>query len=208
MTTQYILSIDSGMSSGCALGKFDNENLYQLVKAWQVEGGLEGLLEWLHANLLPAFRELDWGSGAGSYPQGLDFGPTLAYKTLRSMPGVHVVAEKFQPINHENYALTRDSVEPLRCEGALIALGVMPHFPDPTWRQPKEMYLYGGRTLAEKKKRAYAFLKANQMYVTGKTVGCKDANDARSAILHGISYASRVLKHEPTSRMIQEFCHV
>lgn len=187
MTTQYILSIDSGMSSGFALGKFDNENPYQLVKAWQIEGGLEGLLEWLK-----------WHFTEG----------TLGWYVDITEDELLVISEKFQPINHENYALTRDSVEPLRCEGALIALGVMPHFPHPTWRQPKEMYLYGGRTLAEKKKSAYAFLKANQMHVTGKTVGCKDANDARSATLHGISYASRVLKHEPTSRMIQEFCHV
>lgn len=197
MTTQYILSIDSGMSSGFALGKFDNENPYQLVKAWQIEGGLDGLLRWLPSN--PSLKP-DLMDGDLYEHFGLN-GRLVQDRFV-------VVAEKFQPINHENYALTRDSVEPLRCEGALIALGVMPHFPHPTWRQPKEMYLYGGRTLGEKKKRAYAFLKANQMYVTGKTVGCKDANDARSAILHGISYASRVLKHEPTSRMIQEFCHV
>ena len=118
---------------------------------------------------------------------------------------VEVCSEKFVPLGGKGFAQTLASTEPLRREGALIALGVMPDYPDPRWRRPNSMYLYGGKNLAEKKKRSRQFLKDTGNYVTGKDVGCKDSNDAMSATLHGISYTAQVLKHEPTYRLISDW---
>ena len=189
---QYILSFDPGKSTGIALGKITDTEPYSLVKAWQFEGGLQSLVNWIH----------DHFEGHRPDVPGLFHLHGDEFENCRSF-NTHIISEKFQPISHENYALTRDSVEPLRCEGALVAMNVMLDFPHPTWRQPKEMYLYGGNSLAEKKKNAHAFLKNSGMHVTGKEFGLKDANDARSAILHGISYAARVLAHRPTFEAIR-----
>lgn len=190
---QYILSFDPGKSTGVALGRITDTEPYSLVKAWQFEGGLLSLIRWIH----------DHYEGHRPDVPGLFhlYGDEDEFQDCRSF-NTHIISEKFQPISHENYALTRDSVEPLRCEGALIAMNVMPDFPHASWRQPKEMYLYGGASLADKKKNAYEFLKKNGMHVTGKQFGLKDANDARSAILHGISYAARVLAHRPTFEVV------
>ena len=191
MADQYILSIDPGKSSGIALGVIGGNKPYDLVKAWQVEGGVVGLSEWLYDNFVSRsetdhdhwnFWELEQG--------GLD---------------ARVCSEKFTPLQNKGFAQTLDSTEPLRCEGALIALGVMPDYPAHEWRRPQVMYLYGGKTLAEKKKRGKDFLKSRGMYLTGKDVGRKDANDALSATWHGISYAAQILKHAPTFRAISDW---
>lgn len=176
-----ILSIDPGMSSGVALGVLDGDHPYTLEQAWQIEGG--------------AFSLLGWASGFVG----------TANLWVGDADDLEVVAEKFQPINHSNYALTTASVEPLRCEGVLLALDMMLDYPHETWRHPKDQYFIGGVDLADKKKRAHRFLKDNGMYVTGKTMGCADANDARSAILHGVSYAIKVLKHKPTHDMVTQW---
>lgn len=191
MNDRYILSFDTGLSSGIALGKYSETEPYSLVKAYQFTEGVAGLCNWLsdhfegHRQDVPGHFWINDGEGGwhGSFV-------------------TTIISEKFTPINHANYALTTASVEPLRCEGALVALGVMPDIPHKTWRRPSEMYIFGGDTLPEKKKRAYAWLKANGMYVTGKTVGQPNADDARSAIMHGISYLVKVEKHEPTWRLL------
>ena len=178
MSTHRILSFDPGLSTGIALGEYSDEKPYTLISAYQIPNGLAGLLQWLH-------------------------GP---YGVLKDRyADILTIAEKFQPINHSDYALTTASVEPLRCEGALVALNVMPDFPNPRWRRPAEQYFVGGVDLADKKKRAYAFLKDNGMYVTGKTVGCPDADDARSAILHGIAYVMKSQKNRATFEMVNNW---
>lgn len=108
------------------------------------------------------------------------------------------VSEKYVPLPGKGFHHTLDSVEPLRGEGVLIALGLMPDYPDPKWRRADRMYLHGGKSLAEKRKRSHRYLKESGYYVTGADVGCKDANDVRSAILHGLSYLAQVLNHRPT----------
>lgn len=141
----------------------------------QIEGGVLALVEWL---------KIHWPA-------------TLPIET--------VISEKFTPLSGGGFNQTLDSVEPLRGEGALIALGLMPDYPDPKWRRPDRQYLYGGGSLAEKKRRAHRFLKEAGFYVTGKDVGCKDANDARSAMLHGLSYLAQVVKHKPTYDLISDW---
>lgn len=181
MTLHRVLSIDSGISTGIALGEYGDEKPYTLVSVAQIEGGLSGFLEWVQG----PYRALE-----DRYPH---FSET------------RVIAEKFTPINHSDYALTIDSVEPLRIEGAMVALGIMPDYPDERWRRPAEMYFAGGVDLADKKRRAHAMLKSLGMRVTGKMVGCRDANDARSAILHGIAYVLHVEKSKATFDMVSNW---
>lgn len=108
------------------------------------------------------------------------------------------VSEKYVPLPGKGFHHTLDSVEPLRGEGVLIALGIMPDYPHSEWRRADRMYLHGGKSLTEKRKRSHRYLKESGYYVTGKDVGCADANDVRSAILHGLSYLMQVVGHKPT----------
>lgn len=163
-----------------------------LEKAWQVEGGTSGLIRWVNRGVLP-LRLV--GSGIYGTRGEIKFNA----ETLT------VISEKFTPLSGGGFNQTLDSVEPLRGEGALIALGLMPDYPDPKWRRPDRQYLYGGGSLAEKKRRAHRFLKDSGFYVTGRDVGCKDANDSRSAILHALSYLSQVGKHKPTYMLISNW---
>lgn len=182
MSDRYILSIDPGLSSGIALGFASETEPYSLIKVWQFGGGAKALAEWIE----------DWKNRRtlnGPLPDAIN----------------HTICEKFTPLQNAGFNLTLDSVEPLRGEGVLLALGVMPDHPDPTWRRPANMYKYGGKSLPEKKKRAYQFLKDNGMHLTGKTVGCPDAFDARSATLHGIAYAIDVLEHKPTFDLVSSW---
>ena len=172
---QFILSIDPGKSTGVAYGLVYLDMPYRLEEAWQFGGGLDGLLDAIPGPL----------SGV--------------------IPARHTICEKFQPISHANYSLTTDSVEPLRCEGALIALGIMADFPGPTWRKPADQYFVGGKTLPEKKKRSRKFLKDTGNYRLPKQLGAPDNNDAISATLHGINYAIKVLESKATFDLVREW---
>ena len=113
--------------------------------------------------------------------------------------GVQFVCEKFTP----RQALTLKSAEPLRIEGALVQMGIVPDYiqgeKNPQWQHPPAQYFCGGQSLAEKKKRSRGFLKKHDLHLTGKMVGCKDADDAISARLHAFAYMRRI-KHMPTLR--------
>lgn len=189
MTDQYILSIDPGKSSGIVLLAYNDREVW-LEGAWQFGGGVAGLIQWVVSTL-----NLDPGRDGLSVQQYL--------RSNNAEP--FIIAEKFTARNTQGFSYTTDSLEPLRGEGALIALGLMPDYPDPKWRRPDRQYLYGGANLAEKKRRAHRFLKDSGFYVTGKDVGCKDANDARSAMLHGLSYLAQVVKHKPTYDLISNW---
>lgn len=188
---KYVLACDPGKSSGFALVGYNKTEVW-LEKAWQVEGGVSGLIRWTNRGVLP-----------------LRLASSGIYGMLGSIKyhadDLTVISEKFTPLSGGGFNQTLDSVEPLRGEGALIALGLMPDYPDPKWRRPDRQYLYGGANLAEKKRRAHRFLKDSGFYVTGKDVGCKDANDARSAMLHGLSYLAQVVKHKPTYDLISNW---
>lgn len=187
MTDRYVLSIDPGKSTGIALGVFSETEPYRLRNVAQWEGGLIRLRD-------------EFNRTRGRLDESL--------ATLFGLSGVRVqdrwttICEKFTPLQNQGFNLTLDAVEPLRCEGWLVGEGWMPDYPDPTWRRPASMYKYGGKSLPEKKKRAYAFLKDSGMHITGTTVGQPDAFDARSATLHGISYVIDVLEHKPTFDLV------
>jgi hypothetical protein len=191
VTDQYILSIDPGKSSGVALIGYNDSDVW-LGRARQVEGGVSALVRWTARGVLP-LRLVN--SGIYGVLGGINY----------HAGNLTVISEKFTPLSGGGFNQTLDSVEPLRGEGALIALGLMPDYPDPKWRRPDRQYLYGGANLAEKKRRAHRFLKDSGFYVTGKDVGCKDANDARSAMLHGLSFLAQVVKHKPTYDLISNW---
>jgi hypothetical protein len=175
----YLLSIDPGKSSGIFLGHYSDTEPLTRVAVWQVEGGMQGLLDWFEANLID-HRE-----------------PLFGLKLAQSEDTVYV-AEKFTPLQNQGFSLTLDAVEPLRCEGALIALGLLPaEFPHNQWQRPNMMYWIHGTSLAEKKKASRAWLKTFGLLPTGKDVGCKDANDAVSASLHAFAYM-RKIRHTPS----------
>lgn len=185
MGSTCIISFDPGVSSGIAFGSYDVDRPYTLHKAWQFSGGLSGLLEWCNGITRSH-------TGWWHHDQWLGVEPVT-------------ISEKFTPLQNKGFSLTMDSAEPLRCEGALVALGLMPDYSasEARWQRPNQMYRYGGKSLVEKKRLAHLFLKENNMYVTGKTVGCPDANDARSAILHGVAYAAK--SNKPTFDMIADW---
>ena len=185
----HVLSIDPGKSSGLALGSYSDTEPYTLIKCWQIEGGPEGLYNW--------FNSYD-----GEVDEHVWFWVFKGVWTAGD--GLEVVAEKFTPLQNKGFAQTLDSTTPLVCEGVLMSLGVMPWYPEGNWRRPNEMYRYGGKDKKEKLKLARKFLKDHDMLPTGKTVGQKDANDAVSAILHGIAFLVKQ-KHGPTMKMILDW---
>ena len=119
----------------------------------------------------------------------------LEWVRSEDIPHDFVVSEKFTP----RQSLTLRAAEPLLIEGAMIALDIIdPYDPkSPSWNHPAQMYFTGGDDLAEKKKRAHKWLKDKGLYVTGKDVGCKDALDVRSSMLHAMVWF-RTRRHLPT----------
>lgn len=177
--TQFVLSIDPGVSSGIALLSFEEDSPAELVEGWQFTGGVGGLLKWWEAL------------------QGIPFNNPCA---VIFEDETRLIAEKFTARATKGFSYTTASLEPLRGEGALIALGLMPDYTvaEKRWRDPGLQYFAGGTGKAERKKRQHKFLKENGFYRTGKDLGTADADDFRSAVSHGIVYIARELKHKPT----------
>lgn len=193
--TDYVLSIDPGVSTGVALLSYEEDSSAELVKAWQFTSGVTGLLDWVDRHM----RIFE-----GDY----SFSPEGFYKPAIDWIDVDWICEKFTARNTRGFSYTTASLEPLRGEGALIALGLMPDYgasKTPQWRDPKYQYLVGGKDKADKKKRLHKFLKDSGFYVTGGMLGAADADDARSAIGHGLAYIARELKHKPTFDMVSEW---
>ena len=217
MTT--LISIDPGMSSGIAVGTYSDTEPFQLTHVFQIEGGLKGFVK--NVRLIEEEYAL-WGSlhigrksfnlwdtlysgcVCGSEDDDCDCPFDVAEEYG------DVICEKFTPRPNGKGGLTLASVEPLRIEGHLVGSGVMPDYPDKAWRQPSSQYFMcptRGMTLPEKKKAANRWLKENGFYFTGKDVGCKDADDARSATLHALSYLRKF--HRPTQeKYFKEEQHV
>lgn len=218
----YVLSIDPGLSTGIALLSYEEDSPAELVEGWQIGGGVTGLLGWLKDHYHAGWYDSEWGNEyapkiipSGGFGVGLyleDAIDTDVYdpdtdeyvEVIRNPKQVTVITEKFTARNTRGFAYTTASLEPLRGEGALIALGLMPDYTvaEKRWRDPSLQYFSGGSGKAERKKKQHAFLKANGFYRTGKDLGTTDADDYRSAVAHGISYLARELKHKPTFDMI------
>lgn len=198
MTT--LISIDPGTSSGIAVGTYSDTDPFKLTHVFQIEGGLKGFVKnvrlieetWGEYGYLSVMREM------------FDLWDTQNFgkESEAVVEQGEVICEKFTPRPNGKGGLTLASVEPLRIEGHLVGSGIMPDYPDKAWRQPPSQYFMcptRGMTLPEKKKAANKWLKDNGFYFTGKDVGCKDADDARSATLHALSYLRKF--HLPTQEL-------
>lgn len=211
--TEYVLSMDPGLSTGISLLSFEEDSPAELVQGWQFTGGVSGLIRWLGGH----WRNEDWDSynDQPAWPFFVDRGTGLYLRGSEEgdwpLERVRIVAEKFTARNTKGFSYTTASLEPLRGEGALIALGLMPDYTvaEKRWRDPNHQYLVGGKDRADKKRRMHAFLKANGFYRTNSDFPdspTKDvADDFRSATAHGINYIARELKHEPTWELIRSW---
>ena len=68
----YLLWIDPGMSTGVALGRYSDTKPYELVKAWQIPGGLVGFRDFFRSGQLlepeddgPASAQIGGGADDG-----------------------------------------------------------------------------------------------------------------------------------------------
>lgn len=179
-----LISIDPGMSTGMAVGTYSDTEPFKLTHFFQIEGGVEGFIS--SANM-----RFD----SGEY--GLDY---LNLKEVRISPNwmcpdrTTLIAEKFTARGGANsgFSYRTKDLEPLRVEGAMLAMGL-----DVTWVSPPQQYFSGGDGKAKKKQAQHRWLKENGLYVTGKMVGCDNADDVRSAIAHAIAFLVRS-RHKPT----------
>ena len=124
----------------------------------------------------------------------------LERMSLTNKMGATVICEKFTPRPHSGKSgLTLKSVEPLRIEGALVALGLMPDYTptDPRWGQPAAMYFHGGETLAAKKRNLREWLADNGIQITKEMTGGSNTDDAVSATAHMFRYMMDI-QHMPT----------
>lgn len=197
--TSYLLSIDPGKSTGVALFSYSESVPATLVTAWQFDGGLSGFLRW-HRDHTYEYIEgpevlINVKGDDGNFE---DIGDTmfgwLHYTT--------VVSEKFTPLQNRGFNLTLDSVEPLRIEGALVAMGLLPDYGPkvPSWQRPNEMYWVPGKNAVEKRRNQVAWVKERfpELHLTGKDVSAPDADDARSAIWHGMVWLRK--NHLPSAK--------
>lgn len=168
--TSTLLAFDPGMSTGWCHGTYTVGDPWRLERFGQIEGGLGGLMPWLH-----------WENPKADT----------------------VISERFVPLAGQGFSHTAKSVEPLRVEGALVALGYLPaDTNDPRWQRPASQYWVSGKNATEKRRKQKAWVKENhpELYKTGKKdLGTKDAEDYWSALFHSLAYM-RKIGHEPTIR--------
>lgn len=189
--TEYLLSVDPGRSTGITLWEVPDNTHAIMLGAWQFRDGLHGFLDWYRDHTDVGYGEV----------VGWLFHDAEVWGTVR-LHEVRAAVEKFTPLQNKGFSLTLDSVEPLRIEGALVAMGIVPDYaPDsPHWQRPNEMYWVPGKNAAEKRKRQTAWVKDRfpELHLTGKSVNAPDADDARSAQWHALAYLRR--NHLPSAR--------
>lgn len=181
--SKTLISIDPGKSSGVSVGTYSDTEPYKLTHAFQIEGGVEGFIGKVSSyftesrcpeNRLEIFDEV--------------------YDAEEIGKSVNVIIEKFTARGAGNaFSYRTDALEALRVEGAILAMGI-----DPIWRSPQHMYfMVPSGFKGNKKSLSHKWLKDNGLYVAPKEVGCKDADDVRSSILHAVSWL-RSIGHKPT----------
>lgn len=193
---RYLLSFDCGKSSGVTLWEYGEDQPANRIGAWQFGGGAEGLRDWIDEH----YNGDTWDARVE-----LDREPTWRFGEYASDDVeanlFRYVVEKFTPLQGKGFSLTLDSVEPLVGEGVLIANRLAPAYRNGVvqdcWQRPAEMYFCGGSTKVEKLKRSRAWLKDHGLLLTGKDVGCPDADDAISSTLHALAWF-RKMKHKTT----------
>lgn len=115
----------------------------------------------------------------------------------RAMDSVtRLVCEKWHP-RPTSRVYRLDELEPVRIEGMLQTdYGDVIMF-----RQPEQRHLFRETETFSK---SAAFLKWAGYWTTGSEVGCKDANDTNSAMMHLFGYL-RDNKHGPTISLLLDY---
>lgn len=172
-----LASVDPGYSSGGAILEVPPHESARLIEAFQVKNGVEGFVELLEK--LKNYQPETW------------------------------ICEKFSPRPSSVTGFSQDlkTTLPLVCEGIMIGSGIMPVYRPVVreWRSPSLQYVAGGNDKVSRRKNLHKFLKDSGFYVTGGMLGAADADDARSAIGHGLAYIARELKHKPTWELISSW---
>jgi hypothetical protein len=183
--TEYVLSIDPGLSSAIALLSYEPDDVPTLEYVTQFSGGAEAMSTWV-------IRRQDGGSAVEVLPDKLVF-PS------------DTICEAFTARATKGFSYTTASLEALPVIGGLVALGLVVRS-GPRYRSPKEQYLVGGKE-AQAKKRQHRFLEDSGYYIGRKEIGetLKDYDDARSATAHGLAYIAKVKRHKPTFDMISNW---
>lgn len=191
----YLLTFDPGMSTGITLGQYGEASPYDQLAFWQVQDGLSGLRSWW---------DFHWDDEESRwyFPEAKWFFDRSLFIPAES--AVHV-CEKFVPLPAPRTFKTAE-LEPIRIEGVIedrLDGNVI-------WQRSSAMVLSQQGVLpsmtarqktAQRKKASDNVLRLMGLWVTGKQVGLKDANDVNSAQKHAVAYL-RSIKHEPTVRMI------
>jgi len=169
--TKFLIAIDPGMSSGIAMFQYGEHKAAELVESEQIPGGVANFYE------SEIMERTGW-----------------IY-----ISDMTVICERFVPLSEDGFSHTSDSLEPLRIEGMLIGDGIMSaDYTDKRWQRASCQLITGSGSDTTRKQASNALLKEYGMWVTGVDVGQPDADDAISAIKHGIYYLKNVLKHRPT----------
>lgn len=182
---KYTLSIDPGWTWGAVLGQHDDDTPWERIDYWQRDGGVDSFIEWF-SPIAPTFNEVYYRDGLT-----FDFAPNVRlWEDL-----VTVIAEKFVLLPSPGRTPKTRDLEAYPIEGALKAM-----YSGTVWQRASCQNLAGGETPKERRKNTDKILKDYGLWLTGKNVGMKDANDVLSATRHALYYMMFTLKHEPTIR--------
>lgn len=198
---ETLISIDPGMSTGIVVGTYSSTDPFKILHSCQISGGVEGFLR-----AVSVYKGEDWNLNDylvlylpnNQRVEIYRYCPELECDECDNQRAT-VLVEKFTARGgaNQSFSYRTDALEPLRVEGAILALDLAPE-----WVDPRQQYFIGGKDKAEKKKRQHAWLKENGYYIAPKDVGSPDADDVRSATAHAISWLRRQ-KHEPTLEMFR-----
>lgn len=189
-----LISIDGGLSTGISVGTYSDTEPYRLTNSFQIEGGVEGFLK--NVRMIQGnygeYGTLAIGDLSEVPSQFFDLWDEDSEFDIREAGTV--IVEKFTARGGANtgFAYKTRDLEPLRIEGAILAMGLSPH-----WVSPPQQYFAGGDGKAKKKQAQHKWLKDKGLYVTGKMVDSPNADDVRSSIAHAVAWLMRQ-KHRPT----------
>lgn len=157
-------------------GSYSDSEPYTRRSFQQIQGGLDFFIGLLLKDLDSPFYEEDEG-------------PLFEHQAKTT-----IVFEQFT-LRPNGFTPSSRALEPLRIEGALRYYN---DFSTLVMQAPSAQLLAGGDTPTERKRNSDNVLKRAGLWVTGKDVGQKDADDVISAQKHALHYMIHTLKHEPT----------
>lgn len=185
---KYTLTIDTGWTWGIVLGCYDDDTPWERLAYWQVDGGADAFIEWFRR----IYQPID-SSAVGLFSFDRPGGPASWHWLYIEHADITVISEKFVLLPSPGRTPSTRSLEPLVMEGALKAL-----YEPIVWQRASSQNLTGGKDAKARRKATDQLLKDNGLWLTGKSVGMKDANDVLSATRHALYYMLFDLGHGPT----------